>query len=168
LLVVQAEFQGDHEMAVQDSMLSASLAKRVEPRPSHSEPLPLPSDRSFGITFAVVFGIATAWALWKGASAWASGFALLGTAFLLLAFTASGALRPLNRLWMRFGAMLHHVVSPVVLGAIYFGMFAPIALVFRLRGRDILMRRFDAAAPTYWTPRDPQGRDPRRSFTKQF
>ena len=58
------------------------------------------------------------------------------------------------------------VVSFAILAVLYFGVFTPIALAFRLLGRVVLHRRFDASAKTYWTPRQPV-EDVRRYF-RQF
>ena len=58
------------------------------------------------------------------------------------------------------------LVSFAILAVLYFGVFTPIALAFRLLGRDVLHRRFDASAKTYWTPRQPV-EDVRRYF-RQF
>ena len=58
------------------------------------------------------------------------------------------------------------VVSFVILAVLYFGVFTPISLVFRLFGRDALHRRFDASAKTYWTPRRPV--DDVRRYYRQF
>jgi hypothetical protein len=58
------------------------------------------------------------------------------------------------------------VVSFAILAVLYFGVFTPIALAFRLLGRDMLHHRFDASAKTYWTPRQPV-EDVRRYF-RQF
>ena len=58
------------------------------------------------------------------------------------------------------------VVSFVILAVLYFGVFTPISLVFRLIGRDALHRRFDASAKTYWTPR--RCVDDVRRYYRQF
>jgi hypothetical protein len=58
---------------------------------------------------------------------------------------------------MRFGALLNSIVSPVVLGVIYFGVFTPVACVMRLAGRDAMCRAYDPAAKSYWVRRDPPG-----------
>lgn len=44
------------------------------------------------------------------------------------------------------------VVSLVLMGVVYFGLFVPVGLVFRLIGRDVLCRKFDPKAPSYWVP----------------
>lgn len=131
---------------------------------------PLPSDRSFGLTFAAVFGIVTGLALWRG---WLEndlwkytlGIAL---ALLLVSLTVPGILSPFNRIWMAFGALLHKVVSPVILGLIYFVVISPVALFFKLTGRDELRRKYDSGAKTYWIKREPPGPDGPSSFPRQF
>ncbi len=45
------------------------------------------------------------------------------------------------------------VLGELLLLAIYFGIFTPVALVFRLIGRDALDRRLDAGIPSYWMPK---------------
>jgi len=127
---------------------------------------PLPSDRSFCLTFAAVFALIGAWMLFKasahfGAPLGASAF------FLLAAFAFPGVLHPLNVAWMRLAVIMNRIVSPVVMGVIYFGFLTPIAAAMRLRGRDALQRRFDAKLDSYWIKRDPPG-PPGSSFPQQF
>jgi len=132
----------------------------------HHDAPPLPSDRSFGITFAVVFAAIAAWLVWKSLPG-AGIVASLSILFVAIALSRPLLLRPLNRGWMAFGAVLHRVVSPLVLGLIYFGMFAPIATAMRLRGRDAMRRRADPDAKSYWICRDPPGPPP-ESLKNQF
>lgn len=131
-----------------------------------NETPPLPSDRSVGITFAVVFALVAAWLWWKGLRG-AGIVGVLAAALLAISFTVPLILRPLNRAWMALGAVLHRVVSPIVLGLIYFGMFTPIAAFMRMRGRDAMRRRTDPEAKTYWIRRDPPGPPP-ESLNNQF
>jgi hypothetical protein len=76
-------------------------------------------------------------------------------------------LTPLNRAWMKLGELLGRVVSPIVLGLVFYGVFTPVALVMRLAGRDAMHRRWDRDAPTYWVDRDPPG-PPDDSFRNMF
>jgi len=108
----------------------------------------LPSDRSFGWTFTGVFALGAFF------YPWALALAALTAGITLV---RSQWLAPFKRAWMKLGELLHHVVSPVVLGLIYFGLFTPVGFVMRLAGRDALSRRFEAAAPTYWVRREPPG-----------
>jgi predicted membrane metal-binding protein len=121
-------------------------------------PVKLPTDRSFGFTFAVVFALAGGWLWWKSSR---YGLPLLGVAaaFALLAIIFPRVLRPLNIVWMYFGMLLNMIVSPVIMGVIYFGVFTPVALFFRLTKRDSLHRTFDAKLASYWIERTPPGPD---------
>lgn len=117
------------------------------------------SDRSFGITFAVAALIlAGIWA-WRDNDWWR--YALVAAAiFAGLALALPRALAPLNRLWLKFGLLLHHVVNPVVMGLLFFGVITPMALIVRLLGKDLLRLRFDPQAKSYWIPREPPGPAP--------
>jgi hypothetical protein len=57
--------------------------------------------------------------------------------------------------WLAFGERLHAITSPLVLGALYFLIFTPVALVMRAAGRDALCRRFEPEARSYWIERPP-------------
>jgi hypothetical protein len=118
----------------------------------------LPSNRSFGWTFTGVFALGAILYPWVIA---------LAAATALVTLVRAQWLAPLNRAWMAFGAVLHRVVSPVVLGIIYFGVFTPVAYVMRAAGRDVLARRFDKQLPSYWIDRDPPG-PPDGSFRNMF
>lgn len=129
--------------------------------------LKLPTDRSFGLTFAVVSGLVAAWLWWKSSAHYPIALAV-GGGFLLLALLVPVLLRPLNIVWMRFGALLNRIVSPVVLGVIYFVVLTPVATLFKLTGRDVLNRKFEADAASYWVERSPPGPDGKSSFPRQF
>lgn len=120
---------------------------------------PLPSNRSFGALFVVVFGIVGAFFWWRGGQAFVLWFGLSGLT-LLVTLVKPDWLTPANRAWMTLAEVLHRVVSPVVLGIMFYGMFAPTGWVMRLAGRDALKRRFDREAVSYWVDRTPPGPDP--------
>ena len=121
--------------------------------------VPLPSNRSFGTLFVVVFGLLGAYSWWRGGAAYPWAF---GLSALTLAVTLAKPdwLAPANRAWMKLAELLNRVVSPVVLGVIFYGMFTPIAWVMRWAGRDAMKRRFEPDARSYWVERDPPGPDP--------
>ena len=117
------------------------------------------SDRSFGITFAVVALIVAGVSFWRGGPLWP--YALAAAAiFGGLALAAPAVLGPLNKLWLKFGLLLHHIINPVVMGLLFFGVITPMALIVRLLGKDLLRLRFDAQAKSYWIPREPPGPAP--------
>jgi saxitoxin biosynthesis operon SxtJ-like protein len=124
------------------------------------------TERNFGIVFAVVFAIVAFGPLYHGGVVrwWAAS---VSAAFLICAFVAPRLLRPLNHLWFRFGLLLHHVVNPIIMGAIYFGAVVPMALVLRVLKKDLLRLKFDKTIPSYWILRDPPAPPP-GGMTKQF
>ena len=117
--------------------------------------------------FATVFALLAAWLRYRGSSHWLASLSV-SAAFALLALVYARVLHPLNVAWMWFGGILNRIVSPIVLGIIYFGMFTPVALVFKVRGRDPLNRKFEPSQPSYWLHRTPPGPDAERSFPRQF
>ncbi len=124
------------------------------------------SERAFGLVFAGVFLLLALWPLLERASPrlWSVAVA---AAFALFAFLAPQVLAPLNRLWFRFGELLHRIVSPIALGVIFFGVITPYALVMRLWGRDELLLRKRSARDSYWVRREPPGPPP-DSFGNQY
>jgi len=124
------------------------------------------SDRGFGLVFAAVCAIVGLLPLWHGGEVriWWLGAA---GAFLAAALAAPAILHPLNRLWFRFGLLLNKIVSPLVMGLIFFVVVTPAALAMRMRGRDPLRLKFDRGAGSYWIKREPPGPSP-DSMRNQF
>jgi hypothetical protein len=116
------------------------------------------SERGFGLVFAVACALVAAWQWWHGrgevAAWWLGGAAI----FAALAFFWTAPLAPLNRLWARLGRLLHGIVNPVLMGAMFVLAVIPMGLVLRLFGKDLLRLRRDPAAATYWIDRDPSTR----------
>src|SRR3954462_8515133 len=126
----------------------------------------LGSERSFGFVFTGFFAIVAAYALWKGRDiAWLwLGAALL---FAAAAVFFPRVLRPLNFVWFKFGLLLHHIVSPVVLGLMFFTVFLPIGLLMRAFGKRPLSLRCQKDKASYGVERTPPG--PKSgSFNHQF
>jgi hypothetical protein len=117
------------------------------------------SDRSFGIVFAVVFCVIGLWPLLFGRPLrdWAM---YVAAAFVVTAMVRPAVLAPLNRAWMRFGAVLHKVMNPVLLGLIYLLCIVPTGLIMKLLGRDAMRLRREPGASTYWIGRTPAGPEP--------
>ena len=115
---------------------------------SISDAVPLPSNRSFGWTFAVIFaliGVFHPWVL------------VASAAVAVVTLTRAQWLAPLNRAWMKLGAAMHMVVSPLIMGLMFFGVFTPMGWVMRRFGWDAMRRARDATAKSYWIRRDPAG-----------
>jgi hypothetical protein len=124
------------------------------------------SDRGFGLVFAAFFALLGALALWHAKPHW---YWWIGAAVatLLVALTLPRALAPFNWVWTRLGLVIFKVISPLALAVIYFGTMMPMSILLRLRNKDILRRKYDPQAATYWIPREPPGPDP-QSMKNQF
>lgn len=121
------------------------------------------SERSFGTLFSVVLLIAAVWPVTAGGSIrpWALAIA---AAFAAVTLVRPRLLRPLNRLWYRFGLLLGAVVAPVVMAVVFFLTVTPIAFIMRVAGKDPLRRRWDERASSYWIERS----GPAGSMKNQF
>jgi hypothetical protein len=124
------------------------------------------SDRSFGLVLAGFLALVGALGLWRGSERWPLWLGLAGLAFLL-ALAAPWLLAPANRVWTKFGLLLHAVVSPVILGILFYLCIAPIGFLMRLSGKDPLRLRYEPGADSYWIKRVPPSPQP-DSFTNQF
>ena len=113
--------------------------------------------RSFGLFMAAVCALLAAFGAWKG---WESGLMwtllVLALLFALAAVISSNALRLPYRLWMGLALVLGAVVSPVVLGALFFVVLTPISLLKRL-----FASHKKQSSETYWLPYE-GGQEPKR------
>jgi Saxitoxin biosynthesis operon protein SxtJ len=124
------------------------------------------SNRTFGFVFAGFFVLIGAAPLLFGRPIHLWSLAL-AAAFGVIAAVVPVVLAPLNRVWTRFGLLLHKIVSPVVLGLMFFFLITPIGVIRRALGNDSLRLRPDPRASTYWINRTPPGPPP-ETFTDQF
>lgn len=124
------------------------------------------SDRAFALVFAAFFVLLGLAPLWKkhAMRPWALAIAAL---FLAIGILFPAWLHPLNQAWTKLGLLLGRVVSPIVMGLLFFIVVAPMALLFRLLGKDPLRLRVDAAAGSYWIERRPAGPSP-ETMSNQF
>ena len=125
------------------------------------------SDRGFGIVFAVVFALVALWPLTGENGAVRLWSAAVAIAFLAIAFLRPGLLAPLNRLWTRFGLLLHRIVNPIVMGFLFYLTVTPMALIMRALGKDLLRLKRDPEAKSYWIERTPPGPAP-HTMSHQF
>jgi predicted membrane metal-binding protein len=123
------------------------------------------SERSFGFVFAAVCALVAGFQLWRGHT---SFWAWVGAAavFAAVALAAPMLLRPFNILWFKFGMLLHHIVSPIILVLMFFAVFTPTGWWMRMIGKRPLHLRFERDAKSYWVMRTPPGPPP-ESFPKQ-
>lgn len=127
-----------------------------------------PSEKSFGVTFACVFALLSAWLFYRhGIGVWPVMTTLAALGFLAAAFAAPAVLRPLNLLWLKFGLLLHRVINPLIMGLLFFLVFTPMGLAMRLFGADLLRLRKKPAQSSYWVFRAQENVE-QSSMTNQF
>ena len=121
------------------------------------------SNRSFGLLFFIVFLAISLWPLksQEDLRLWAFILALI---FFVLGILNSKFLTPLNKLWIRFGFFLGAIVSPIVMGIVYFLVVTPTGLFMRLLGKDLLKTNKEKNASTYWMKRDKQDSTMKKQF----
>ncbi len=124
------------------------------------------SNRTFGFVLAVIFLVVGLAPLAGGADVriWAS---ILAAVFLVLAIAWPASLAPLNRVWTRFGLLLHKIMSPLVMGVIFYFSITPVGVFLRLIGKRTLGLRPDPKMETYWIERRPPGPPP-ETMRNQF
>ncbi len=125
--------------------------------------LKLPSNRSFGIVFFVFFFILALWPLLNNGQILKLPL-FLSLIFLLLGIFNSNILTPLNKIWMKFGLLLGSVISPIVMGVIFFGIITPTGFILRIFKKDILMLKIKPNNRTYWIDKDNSNNDMKNQF----
>ena len=120
------------------------------------------SNRSFGIVFFVVFLIIATYPLINGDELrlWSL---IVSIVFLFLGLVNSKILNPLNKLWFKFGIFLGKIISPLVMGIIFFLVVTPIGLLMRLLNKDLLNLKFNNNN-TYWIEKT----EPKSKMKNQF
>lgn len=127
----------------------------------------LPSERTFGFVFTGIFLIITGYLWYQDSKPLAIQiFLVLAVAFFACALFMPIVLRPFNKAWYKLGLLMGRVVSPIVLGILFFILISPIAIVMRLAGRDALKLR-KQNVQSHWIDRAPPGPSS-ESFKEQF
>ena len=106
------------------------------------------SNKNFGIVFFVVFIIIGFWPL-LDINTYRLWAIIIAVIFLTLGLVNSKLLTPLNILWFKFGIFLGKIVSPIVMGVIFFFVVTPIAILMRISKKDLLNLKFNNKE-TYW------------------
>ena len=118
----------------------------------HESKIKISSNRNFGLVFFFVFLIVSLLPLLKEEPfrIWSIVIAII---FLILGLMNSKLLTPLNKLWFKFGLFLGSIVSPIVMGVIFFLVITPIGLFMKIVGKDLLNNKYDNKKKSYWINR---------------
>lgn len=148
-------------------MSSPSFVQTVREEVRALDPAPR-ALRQFGLVVGGVLLAVAALLLWRrGPSGWAWGLGVGGGALVVAGALAPVALRPVRTVWMALAFALGFVMTRVILTAAFALLFVPVGLALRLVGKDLLHRRPDPGASTYWIARD-DGRPDRESLERYF
>ena len=120
------------------------------------------SNRSFGVVFFIVFLIVSLYPILNHGEIrlWAL---VISFTFLFLGLINSKFLSPLNNLWFRFGIFLGKIISPIIMGIIFYLVVTPIGLFMRILGKDLLKLKFNNEK-SYWIEKN----DPKSKMKNQF
>ena len=120
------------------------------------------SNRSFGIVFFVVFLLVSLYPLINGDNVrfWSLVISFI---FLALGLLNSNILTPLNKIWFKLGILLGRVVSPLVMGIIYFFVVTPIGIFMRFLKKDLLSLKL-TNQKSYWIEKN----EPKSKMKNQF
>ena len=120
------------------------------------------SNRSFGIVFFIVFVIIALYPLINGGTirTWSLVLSLI---FLVLGLLNSKVLTPLNKIWFKFGLFLGGIISPIIMGVIFFLIVTPIGIFMRVLKKDLLNLKYNNNK-SYWI----QKSGPKSKMKNQF
>ena len=120
------------------------------------------SNKSFGIVFFVVFLIIAIYPLSHGGDIriWST---IISFIFLVLGLLNSSILTPLNKIWFKFGIFLGKIISPLIMGIIFFLVVTPIGLIMRILGKDVLNLKYNKNK-SYWIEKN----GPKSKMKNQF
>ena len=116
--------------------------------------------RSFGFVMAGAAALVAVWFWWQKEPFWplTFGYALtVSLSFLLLSVIFPILLSPLEWIWMRLAHVLGFIMTRVILTITYVLVIVPTGLVFRLLGKDLLDRKLDRDATSYWVDAEEDG-----------
>jgi hypothetical protein len=109
--------------------------------------------RQFGFTFgaliAAIFGVFLPWVSGSDLSQWPIWPWIILFVFGVWAALRPDSLRPVYNAWMRFGLMMSRIVTPLIMAIVFFALITPVAVLFRLIGRDAMDRKLSPTTDTY-------------------
>ena len=120
------------------------------------------SNRSFGIVFFIVFLLIALYPLTysQDIRTWS---VIISIIFLVLGLFNSKILTPLNKLWFKFGIFLGKIISPIIMGIIFFLVVTPIGILMRLLGKDLINLKYNNNK-SYWIEK----KGPKSKMKNQF
>ena len=120
------------------------------------------SNRSFGVVFFIVFLLIALYPLLNNNEVrlWSL---IISVLFLILGILNSKILSPLNKIWFKFGLILGKIISPIIMGIIFFLVVTPIGFIMKLLGKDLINLKFNNEK-SYWIEKS----GPKSKMKNQF
>ena len=120
------------------------------------------SNRSFGVVFFIVFLLIALYPLLNNNEIrlWSL---IISVLFLILGILNSKILSPLNKIWFKFGLLLGKIISPIIMGVIFFLVVTPIGFIMKLLGKDLINLKFNNKK-SYWIEKS----GPKSKMKNQF
>ena len=127
-----------------------------------SADLKISSNRNFGIVFFVVFLTISLWPLLNNNDLrlWSLVISLI---FLILGLTNSKILTPLNKIWFKFGILIGNIISPIIMGIIFFIVVTPTGIIMRILRKDLIGLKMNNKS-TYWIEKKNESKTMRNQF----
>jgi hypothetical protein len=121
--------------------------------------------RSFGLIVGGIFALIGLWPAVARGEVFRLWALVLAGLLILPALICPRYLQLPHRLWMTLGEGLGWLNTRIILGVVFYVLFTPVGWVMRLRGKDLMRRRWEPAANTYRVARQPR---PSAHMTRQF
>ena len=127
-----------------------------------SSDIKIGSNRSFGVVFFIFFLFIALYPLINDGEVrlWSL---LISLIFLVLGIFKSKILTPLNKVWFKFGILIGSIISPIIMGIIFFLIVTPIGLLMRAIGKDLLNLKYNNNK-SYWIEKN----GPKSKMKNQF
>ena len=128
-----------------------------------SHNIKISSNRSFGIVFFAVFLFIALYPITysEDIRIWSL---IISFIFIILGLLNSKILTPLNKSWFKFGVILGKIISPIIMGIIFFLVVTPIGLIMKVFGKDVLKLKYNKKDNTYWIEKN----GPKSKMKNQF
>ena len=120
------------------------------------------SNRSFGVVFFIVFLLIALYPLLNN-NEFRLWSLIISVIFLILGILNSKILSPLNKIWFKFGLLLGKIISPIIMGVIFFSVVTPIGFIMKLLGKDLINLKFNNQK-SYWIEKS----GPKSKMKNQF
>ena len=111
------------------------------------------NERSFGIVFAIFFAILSIYPVInkKDINLY---LLILSIIILIIGIFKPSLLYYPNKIWFKFGIFLGKIVSPLVMGIIFFFTVTPTGIIMKLLRKDLLKKKLDVKVRTYWVKKN--------------